>query len=77
MAPIDDRDFWNIVRRESAPRYDGADDARAELAAPHDRPTVQGSGGGAATGKEGGVVVTAGCAGSSAVFTDTQLEQTA
>jgi hypothetical protein len=32
MAPIDDRDFWNIVRRESAPRYDGADDARAELA---------------------------------------------
>jgi|tagenome__1003787_1003787.scaffolds.fasta_scaffold16490980_1 hypothetical protein len=29
---VNDRDFWNIVRRESAPRYDGADDARAELA---------------------------------------------
>jgi hypothetical protein len=32
MAPIDDRDFWNIVRRECTLRHDGTDDARAELA---------------------------------------------
>ena len=31
MAPIDDRDFWNIVRREVTPRHDGEDKARAEL----------------------------------------------